>query len=173
MWNSVFMNSGTRSNKIGVMGSLSVSPPSTLSRKTRGSPGRVKQGGSKKSFGTNNWHSLGKGEKSCNERKIRKRFSGCWVVEKGEHFWQKVLQKCTGTKRQKKGGLERFSKVECQIFLSKEIVLGHPCIPCVRADTGSDKLPGMRKKGRSRREGGGGEGAWTYTRHKGLKQNFL
>jgi hypothetical protein len=23
-------------------------------------------------------------------------------------FWQKVLQKCTGAKRQKKGGLERF-----------------------------------------------------------------
>jgi len=42
------MNSGTRSNKIGVMGSLSVlPPPSTLSRKTRGLPGRVKQGGSK------------------------------------------------------------------------------------------------------------------------------
>jgi hypothetical protein len=51
-------------------------------------------------------------------------------------FWQKVLQKCTGAKRQKKGGLERFSKVECQIFLSKEIVLGHPCIPRVRVDTG-------------------------------------
>jgi len=31
-------------------------------------------------------------------------------VEKGEHFWQKVLQKCTDAKRQKKGGLERFSK---------------------------------------------------------------
>ena len=51
-------------------------------------------------------------------------------------FWQKVLQKCTDAKRQKKGGLERFSKVECQIFLSKEIVLGHPCIPRVRVDTG-------------------------------------
>jgi hypothetical protein len=25
-------------------------------------------------------------------------------------FWQKVLQKCTGAKRQKKGGLERSSK---------------------------------------------------------------
>ena len=74
---------------------------------------------------------------------------------------------------QKKGGLERLSKVECQIFLSKEIVLGHPCIPRVRVDTGSDKRPGLRKKGRSWREGGGGEGAGTYTRHKGLKQNFM
>ena len=79
-------------------------------------------------------------------------------MEKGEHFWQKVLQKCTDAKRQKKGGLERFSKVECKIFLSKEIVLGHPCIPRVRVDTGSDKRPGLRKKGRSWREGGGGRG---------------
>ena len=47
----------------------------------------------------------------------------------------------------KKGGLERFSKDGCQIFLSKEIVLGHPCIPRGRVDTGSDKRPGMRKKG--------------------------
>ena len=51
-------------------------------------------------------------------------------------FWQKVLQKCTDAKRQKKGGLERFSKDGCQIFLSKEIVLGHPCIPRVGVDTG-------------------------------------
>ena len=68
-------------------------------------------------------------------------------------FWQKVLQKCTDAKRQKKGGLERFSKVGCQIFLSKEIVLGHPCIPRVRVDRDSDKRPGMRKKGRSWRRG--------------------
>ena len=75
----MFMNSGTRGNKFGVMGSLSVyPPPSTLSRKTRGSPGRVKQGGSKKSFGMNNWHSLGKGEKSSGKRKIEK---DSWVIE--------------------------------------------------------------------------------------------
>jgi hypothetical protein len=29
---------------------------------------------------------------------------------KREHSWQKVLQKCTDAKRQKKGGLERFFK---------------------------------------------------------------
>jgi hypothetical protein len=92
------------------MCSLSASPPSTLSRKTRDTPRRVKQGGSKKSFGMNNWHSLGKGEKSCSKRKIGERLSGYCVVEKGEHFWQKVLQKCTDAKRQKKGGLERFFK---------------------------------------------------------------
>jgi len=31
-------------------------------------------------------------------------------MEKGEYFRQKVLQKCADAKRQKKGGLERFSK---------------------------------------------------------------
>ena len=66
-----------------------------------------------------------------------------------------------------------FKKDECQIFLSKEIVLGHPCIPRVRVDTGSDKA-GYEKEGRSwRRGGGGGEGAGTYTRRKGLKENFM
>ena len=77
-------------------------------------------------------------------------------------FWQKVLQKCTDAKRQKKGGLERFSKAGCQIFLSKEIVLGHPCIPRVRVDRGSDKRPGLRKKGRSWRRGGGERGRDKY-----------
>ena len=66
-----------------------------------------------------------------------------------------------------------FKKDECQIFLSKEIVLGHPCIPRGRVDTGSDKRPGTRKKGGAGGEGGGGEGAGTYTRHKGLMQNFM
>jgi hypothetical protein len=51
-----------------------------------------------------------------------------------------------------------FKKDECQIFLSKEIVLGHPCIPRGRVDTGSDKRPGMRKKGGAGGEGGGGRG---------------
>jgi hypothetical protein len=33
--------------------------------------------------------------------------------------------------------------------LSKEIILGHPCIPRVRVSKGGDKRPGLRKKGRS------------------------
>jgi hypothetical protein len=36
----------------------------------------------------------------------------------------------------KKEDWKDFQKVECQIFLSKEIILGHPCIPGVRVDTG-------------------------------------
>ena len=72
----MFMNSGTSGNKIGVMRSLSVSPlPPSLIK-----PGTRREGLNrevpKKSFGINNWHSLGKGEKSCDERKIEKGFSG-------------------------------------------------------------------------------------------------
>ena len=49
-----------------------------------------------------------------------------------------------------------FSKVRCQVLLSKEIILGHPCIPRVRVNKGGDKRPSLRKKGRSWY---GGEGA--------------
>ena len=73
----MFMNSGTRGNKIGVMCSLSV-PLLPFSHKTRDTPRRVKQGGSKKSFGINNSHSLGKGEKGCGKRKIEE---DSWVIE--------------------------------------------------------------------------------------------
>ena len=55
-----------------------------------------------------------------------------------------------------------MSKVGCQVFLSKEIVLGHPCIPRVRVDRGSDKRPGLRKKGRSWCGGGGERGRDKY-----------
>ncbi len=67
----MFMNSGTRGNKIGVLRSLSVSPL-PLFHKTRDTPRRVKQGGSKKSFGINNWHSLRKGEKAATKERSGK-----------------------------------------------------------------------------------------------------
>jgi hypothetical protein len=96
------------------------------------------------------------------------------VVEKGEHFLAEGVAKMYGCKAAEKRRFGKiFKKDECQIFLSKEIVLGHPCIPRGRVDTGSDKRPGMRKKGGAGGEGGGGEGAGTYTRHKGLKENFM
>ena len=63
-----------------------------------------------------------------------------------------------------------FQKVECQVFLFKEIVLGHPCIPRVRVNKGGDKRPSLRKMGRSWCEGRGGG---TDTRRKGLMQNFM
>ena len=157
MWNSVFMNSGTRGNKFRVMGSLSVPPPSTLSCKTRGSPGRVKQGGSKNPSAWIIGIRQARVKKAVMKEKSGKILGLLSGGKKESIFWQKVLQKCTGAKRQKKRRFGKiFKKDECQIFLSKEIVLGHPCIPRVRVDTGSDKA-GYEKEGRSWRRGGGGE----------------
>ena len=52
-----------------------------------------------------------------------------------------------------------FSKVGCQVLLSKEVILGHPCIPRVRVNKGGDKRPSLRKRGGAgMREGGGGAG---------------
>ena len=97
--------------------------------------------------------------KNCNERKIGKRIFGLMSSEEGGAFFrQRVLRKCTDAKRQKKKRIgETFSKVGCQVLLSKEVVLGHPCIPRVRVNKGGDKRPSLRKKGRSwyRGEGGG------------------
>jgi hypothetical protein len=70
----MFVNSGTRGNKIGLLRSLSVSPPPF--HKTRDKPNRVKQGGSKKSFGINSWHSLRKGEKTATKERSGRGFSG-------------------------------------------------------------------------------------------------
>ena len=79
-------------------------------------------------------------------------------MEKGEHFLAEGVAKMYGCKAAEKRRFGKiFKKDECQIFLSKEIVLGHPCIPRVRVDTGSDKA-GYEKEGRSWRRGGGGRG---------------
>jgi hypothetical protein len=45
-----------------------------LFHKTRDTPSRVKQGGSKKSFGINSWHSLRKGEKTATKERSGKDF---------------------------------------------------------------------------------------------------
>jgi len=48
-------------------------------------------------------------------------------------FWQRVLRKCTGVKQQRKRRLEKTrQKLGCQLLLSKEVILGHPCVPRVR-----------------------------------------
>ena len=92
----MFVNSGTRGNKIGVMRSLSVSPPFTRFHKTRDTPRRVKQGGSKKSYGINNWHSLRKGEKATRKEKSGK---GSRVIEwwRRESIFGKRCCKKAGT----------------------------------------------------------------------------
>ena len=81
----------------------------------------------------------------------------------GKHFWQKGVARMYGHQAAEKREVGKtFSEYGCQVFLSKEIVLGHPCIPRVRVNKGGDKRPGLRKKGRSWCEGGGQRGRDIY-----------
>ena len=78
----------------------------------------------------------------------------------GAHFSAKgVAKKARMPSGKEKENWRDFSKIGCQVLLSKEVVLGHPCIPRVRVNKGGDKRPSLRKKGRSWYEGEGGEGA--------------
>ena len=80
--------------------------------------------------------------------------------EKGSAFFGKgCCENVWAQSGKEKADWRDCSKVGCRVLLSKEIILGHPCIPRVRASKGGDKRPGLRKKGRSWCEGGGGEGA--------------
>jgi hypothetical protein len=78
--------------------------------------------------------------------------------KKGVHFFGKrCCQKCTGEKQQGKKEIEKICQnLRCQLFLSKEIILGHPCIPCARL-TRVTIRDGSENKGRSW-WGVGGEG---------------
>ncbi len=52
---------------------------------------------------------------------------------KGVHFSVKGVAKMYGCRAAKKKKIEEiFQKIECQVLLSKEDILGHPCIPRVR-----------------------------------------
>ena len=54
-------------------------------------------------------------------------------MKKGVHFLAKGVAKMYGRRAAEKKKVERdFSKIGCQLLLSKEIILGHPCIPRVR-----------------------------------------
>ncbi len=77
-------------------------------------------------------------------------------MEKGEHFGKRCCKNVRTPSGKEKEDWRDFFKAECRVFLSKEIVLGHPCIPRVRANKGGDKRPSLRKKGRSWCEGKGG-----------------
>ena len=114
----MFVNSGTRGNKFGVMGSLSVSPPLPPSLVK---PGTRREGLSrevpKKSFGINNWHSLGRGEKAVVKEKSGKdsRVAEWW---KKESIFGRRCCKNVDAKRQKKGGLEKiFKKMNAKYFV--------------------------------------------------------
>ena len=89
------------------------------------------------------------------------------------HFSAKGVAKmhrCRAARKKKIG--EIFSKVECRVLLSKEVVLGHPCIPRVRVNKGGDKDQAWERRGGAGARGGG-RGGGTYTRRKGLMQNFM
>ncbi len=122
----MFMNSGTRGNKIGVMRSLSV-PSFPFSHKTRDTPRRVKQGGSKKSFGINNWHPLGKGGKSCGERKKREKILGLLSNGKGRAFLAKGVAKMYGCQAAEKRRFgEVFSKLSAKYFCLRKLIWDTP-----------------------------------------------
>ena len=77
-------------------------------------------------------------------------------MKKGAHFSAKGVAKMHGCQAAKeKEDWRDFSKIGCQVLLSKEVVLGHPCIPRVRVNTGGDKRPSLRKKGRDWYQGEG------------------
>ena len=75
--------------------------------------------------------------------------------------------KMCGCRAAEKKKIEKtHQKLGCQLLLSKEIILGHPCIPCAgltRVTIRDDS----ENKGRS--WGGGG----ADTRRKGLKEDFM
>ena len=105
----MFMNLGTRGNKIGVMCSLSVSPPLPPSLVK---PGTCREGLSrevpKKSFGINNWHSLGKGEKAVMKEKSGKDSRVVEWWKKESIFGRRCCKNVRTQSGRKKGGLERF-----------------------------------------------------------------
>jgi len=74
--------------------------------------------------------------KNCNERKNGKRILGLMTDEEGSAF---LGEGCCENVRvpsgKEKEDWRDFSKVECQVLLSKEVILGHPCIPRVRVTT--------------------------------------
>jgi len=71
--------------------------------------------------------------KKLQQKKNRGRILGLLSGGKGRAFLAKGVAKMYGRQAAEKRRFgEDFSKVGCQVFLSKEIILGHPCIPRVR-----------------------------------------
>ena len=55
-----------------------------------------------------------------------------------------------------------FSKVGTQVLLSKEVVLGHPCIPCVRVTRVVISTRAWERRGGAGMRGRGGRGRDRY-----------
>ncbi len=79
-------------------------------------------------------------------------------------FWQRVLRKCTSAKQQRKRRLKKTrQKLGCQLLLSKEIILGHPCVPRVRLTRLVIRTEAWETWGRAGK-GGGGRGRYEAQR---------
>ena len=75
-------------------------------------------------------------EKAAAKEKSR-RILGLLSSGEGRAFLAKGVAKMYGRQAAEKKEVWRsFFKAGCQVFLFKEIVLGHPCIPRVRVSTG-------------------------------------
>ena len=83
--------------------------------------------------GISSWHLLRKGEK-LQRKKDRKRILGLMSSEEGRAFFGKgCCENARVPSGKEKEDWRDFFKVGCQVLLSKEVGLGHPCIPRVRA----------------------------------------
>ena len=68
--------------------------------------------------------------KKLQQKKVRERILGLSSGVEGRAFWAKGVAKMYGRQAAEKRKFgEEFSKVGCQVFLSKEIILGHPWLP--------------------------------------------
>ncbi len=92
-------------------------------------------------------------------------FSDCWLAEKRRCiFRQGVLQKMYGHEAAKKRRLRRGNwKLRCQWFLSKEVILKHPCVPCA----GLTRVVIRDDPENRGRSWGGGEGRYEARMVKG------
>ncbi len=64
-------------------------------------------------------------------------------------FWQRVLRKCTGVKRQKKKRLKRRFQDWMPTTFVKGNYFGTPLYTTCKSNKGGDKGPSLRNKGRS------------------------
>ena len=75
-----------------------------------------------------------------------------------------------GCKATEKKEIEKArQKLGCQLLLSKEIILGHPCVPRVRVT----RLAIRTKPEKQGAELVGGGGGGADTRREGLMQDFM
>ena len=95
--------------------------------KTRDTPGRVKQGGSKKSFGISSWHLLRKGEK-YNERKAGKKILGSMTIEgRGAFFGKGCCENArVPSGKEKEDWKEFFQKLDAKYFCQRKLFWDTP-----------------------------------------------